>query len=171
MKLKIFTLILAVLFAGATSAQTTFSVPERTPEQQYKRAVSIMHYQMVCAINYGKAMNQSVAETGKYFGNLYKTTWNAEGGFNDLVKWTIFNLNDFSGKVEIISQSTDKVVIKVTNLNEAFKNQQEIYGVTFKEYVEFYQSSHNPIAEMMKSKILFKIIPENNLEVTFKKAN
>jgi hypothetical protein len=101
--------------------------------------------------------------------NCTKTTWNAEGGFNDLVKWTIFNLNDFSEKVEILSQTPEKVVVKVTNLNEAFKNQQEIYGVTFKEYVEFYQSSHNQIANLLKSKIHFKILPENIVEVTFTK--
>lgn len=166
---KLFTLVIAILFVNGLIAQTNFTVPERNAEQQYKRAVSMMHYQTTCAISHGKAMNKSVAETGKYFGDLYKSTWNAEGGFNDLVKWTIFNLNDFSEKVEILSQSPEKVVVKVTNLNPAFKDQTEIYGVTFKEYVEFFQSSHNQIAEMMNGKILFKILTENNLEVTFTK--
>jgi len=156
MKSKIFILIVAVLFAWATSAQTTFSVPERTPEQQFNRAVSMMHFQTVCAISHGKAMNQSVAETGKYFGELYKKTWDANEGFDYLVKWTIFNLNDFSEKVEILNQSAEKVVIKVTNLNPAFKDQTDIYGVTFKEYVEFFQNAHNPIAEMLKKKNPFQ---------------
>lgn len=168
---KTITLTIAILFTMSLMAQTKFTVPDRNAEQQYIRAAALMHYQTVCAISYGKSMNKNVAEIGKYFGELYKTTWNADAGFDDFVKWTIFNLNDFSEKVEIVNQSADKVVLKVTNLNNDFKNQKEIYGVTFTEYVEFYQSSHNLIAEMMKSKILFKILQENNLEITFTKKS
>ena len=155
--MKKLTLIsIVILFAWATSAQEVFKVPERKLEDQVKRTAFLMCYQTVCAISHGKTLGKSMEEIGYYYGNLYKQTWNKEEGFKGFVTWTIRNLNDVSKSVEILSQSPEKVVLKVTGFTDIFNGQDKLYNVTPEDYIGFFQHSHNRIADFMESSISFK---------------
>ena len=159
---------IAILFAWATTAQETFKVPERNLENQVNHAVSLMHYQTVCAISHGKTLGKSTEEIGNYYGDLYKQTWNKDEGFKGFVNWTIRNLNDVSKSVEILSQSPEKVVLKVIGLTDIFNGQDKFYNVTPAEYIGFFQHSHNRIADFMGCSILFKNT-DDGLEVVMAK--
>ena len=113
---KLIFITIAILFAWATSAQNQFTVPERTAEKQYPRVVWVFNYNLTVAINYAKSMGQTVEDYGRYCGDIYKLTWPKGGEFKAFVEGNIMNLTDFSEKVEIVSQSGNKVVLKVYNL-------------------------------------------------------
>lgn len=155
---KLDLLIIAILFAWVTSAQTTFTVPERTTEQQYQRVVWVFHYNLTIAINYAKSTGQTVEDLGRYYGDIYKLTWPKDGSFQTFVEGNLLNLTDFSDKVEIVSQSENKVVLKVYNLYKYLHDKGSDYGVTYEEYIQFFQSSHNQIADYMDCTIEFNIV-------------
>ena len=165
---KLTFLIIAILFAWASSAQTTFSVPERTDEQQHQRITWIMHYDLNVALSYVKSTGKTIKEYAKYCGDLYKQTWNKEQGFDGFVKGTLLNLTDLSGKVEILNQSDKKVTIKATNFHKNLQDNRTIYNVTYKDYIQFLEISHTQIAEYLNSTIAMKIV-NDGVKIIIKK--
>ncbi len=165
---KITFLIVAILFAWATTAQTKFTVPERTAEQQYTRVAQLFNYNLIVSINYVKSMGKTVEDYGRYCGDIYKLTWLKGGEFNFFVEGNILNLTDLSERVEIVSQSENKVVLKVYNLYRFLKEKGSVYDVTYEEYIRFLQSSHNQIADYMDCTIKFNIV-DDGVEVIMKK--
>jgi tetratricopeptide (TPR) repeat protein len=157
-------LFTAILMAWATSAQTTFSVPERTPEQQYPRLVTLLNYNINVAISYAKSQGQTVEEFGKYCGEFYKKSWAKEGGFQTFVKGNLMNLTDLSEKVEIVNQNDKKVTLKAIGFYTNLRDNEHIYNVTYDEFIQFLKASHDPIAKHMGSTISFKIL-DDGLEV------
>lgn len=164
---KIVFVCIALLFAWGALAQTNFNVPERDTEKYYPRAQWVIHYTQIVALSHAKSIGQSAEEFGNYCGDLYKLTWDKSTGFNGFVQWTIYNFDLLSEGVEIISQSKEKVVIRVKGFHSELKNKELIYDVTYDEYIQFMQSSHNRIAEVMGSTIDIKI-NNDELEVTIK---
>ncbi|WP_372950353.1 tetratricopeptide repeat protein [Mariniphaga sp.] len=157
-------LFAAILMAWATSAQTTFSVPERTPEQQYPRLVLLLNYNINVAISYAKSHGQTVEEFGKYCGDLYKETWSKEGGFQTFVTGNLMNLTDLSEKVEIVNQTDKKVTLKVIGFYPNLRNNEPIHNVTYDEFIRFFKASHDLIAEYLGCTVSFKIL-DDGLEV------
>lgn len=153
-------LFVAILMAWATSAQTSFSVPERSPDQQYPRLAYLINYNIIVTINYAKSQGQTVEEFGNYCGNLYKTTWPKEGGFETFVTGNLLNLTDISEKVEIVNQNDKKVTLKVVGFFPNLRDNKTIYNVTYDEFLRFFKASHDPIAEYMGCAVSFQILDE-----------
>ena len=160
-------LFVAILMAWATTAQTTFTVPERDAEKYYPRASFIIHYSQTVALSYAKSMGQSAEEFGNYCGDLYKLTWNSNAGFNHFVKGTMYNLDVLSDGVEIVSQSEQKVVLRAKNFYSKLQKTGMMYDISYDDYIQFMQASHNRIAELLGCTIKFDTI-NDALEATIK---
>ena len=155
---KVILFTIAILFAWVTSAQTTFTVPERTAEKQYPRVVWVFNYNLTVAINYAKSMGQTAEDYGRYCGDIYKLTWPKGGELKTFVEGNIMNMTDFSDKVEIVSQSENKVVLKVYNLFDYLKEKGSDQNVTYEEFIQFFQSSQNQIADYLGCSIVYNIV-------------
>lgn len=162
--LKLSISFLAFLFSWTVSAQDQFSVPVRSPEQQKPRIAWMVHYQTNVAISYAKTMGKTVDEFGKFSGDLYKTTWPQDGGFKLFVEGNLLNLGDLSHKIEITEQTVEKVVLMVYGFYPELRRNNEIYGVTYEEYIRFIETSHNQIAKQLGCSISLKIV-DGGLEV------
>ena len=161
-------LIIAILFARASSAQNQFTVPERTAEKQYPRVTWIIHYDLNVALSYVKSTGETVEEYAKYAGNLYKQTWQKEEGFEGFVNGTLLNLTDLSGNVEILNQSDKKITIKATGFYKYLQDKGTNYNVTYKDYIQFFEVSHKQIAKYLNATISMKVI-DDGVEVTVEK--
>lgn len=162
MKTTIF--LFGIIFSWMVSAQDQFSLPVRSPEQQKPRIAWLVHYQTNVSISYAKAMGKTVDEFGKFSGDLYKATWPQDGGFKLFVEGNLLNLGDLSDKIEITEQTAEKVVLMVYGFYPELRRNNEIYGVTYEEYIRFIETSHKQVAKHLSCSLSLKII-DGGLEV------
>jgi hypothetical protein len=108
---------------------------------------------LLVEISHAKDLGQTVEEAAKYVGDLFKTTWNQEEGFEGFVKGSLFNFYCFApyGEMKILEQSDDHIIFEVTNLNPWLKNNGPVFNVTYEEYVVFLEIIHERIADYLNS--------------------
>jgi len=150
---KVVLLLVLGLMAGGAFAQPKFSVPEIPDSTRYQRMVGQTNIMLLAGINHAKELGKTVEETSIYLGDLFKTTWNQENGFEGFANGSLYNFCCFNpyGEIEILEQSENHLVFEATNFCGWLKKQGPVFNVTYDEYLTCLRIVHEIIAEYMNS--------------------
>ena len=154
--------------------QENFIVPSMTDSVKHKRIVFMMSYTTIVGASYAIQQGQSIEDYAKYFGNLAKTTWNKEAGFDGFVKGTLYNWESgrvsYSPEIKIITQSEDYIKYKVPlHINKYFKN-GNMHDISITDLLEIYAVMYKTIAEYLGTSYEQVLIEDGNcIEITIKK--
>ncbi len=148
---KLLVILCVSLFTASTFAQGKFIVPTPSDLQKYQDVAWQWNNAYILLVSQAKAMGKSAGDAGSFVGDMVKTTWNKEVGFDGFVNnilyiWVNFNAG---GTVEISEQSDIKVIFLVKEFHP--KDALPLYNVTYKEYLQFFESFLSKVAEHMGS--------------------
>ena len=173
MKHLAFILFMFILFKPIFG-QEDFIVPSMTDTAKHQRVVYIMNYVMIAGADYAKQQGQSLEDYAKSLGDLAKTTWNKEGGFDAFVKGTLYNWeswrNSSNPSIKIIKQSEGFIQFTIPlEFNKWFED-GNIHDISFMNLMEMYAIMHKTIADYLGVSYEQKLIEDGNwIEITIKK--
>jgi hypothetical protein len=165
---KLFVIFCVSLFTTLAFSQGKYIVPTPSDLQKYQDAAWQWNNAYIILVSHAKAMGKSAEETGSFVGDMVKATWNKEIGFDGFVNnilyiWVTFNAG---GTTEILEQSGSKIVFRVKDFHP--EAALPLYNVTYKEYLQFFESFLSKLAEHMSSTYI-QIATEEGLVVTVAK--
>jgi len=169
-KMKRVVYILCIsLFVLQGYSQTKYSVPRPTDIQKYQLAAIQLNSSYLIQISYARSHNNTVEEVGRFFGDQLATTWNSTGGFDGLVQGVLYMMVTLVpyGSVDIIVQSSDSVVCVVSGLFPELKEGGAVYGVTYQEYLRFWNAALSRLSEKFGAEYIQKDT-DDGLKVTIR---
>ncbi|MBU8893572.1 MAG: hypothetical protein KOO66_12405 [Bacteroidales bacterium] len=150
-----------------------FTVPERTIEQKHNRVVWQTYGIIISEMSYAKSLGKTAEEVSIYTGNLFKTGWNQEGGFESFVKGVLFNFESFrlasEPAIEILQQSENQIIFKVKNTSKSLFEKGDYYEVSYEEFNNWLLKVYQIIAEHMGAIYEQKEIEDDWIEITITK--
>ena len=160
------------LIVSITYAQD-FSVPERTIVQKHNRVVSLAYGNIIPGIAYAKSTGKTAEEYSAYVGDLFKTTWNRENGFNGLVNGFLSLFESFRREqdlpMEILEQSDSKIVLKWKINYKYMFDDGPVNNVTYDEFNQWFEIVNMIIAEYFDATYEQKITGDDWLVITITK--
>lgn len=146
---KLIVLIIGCTFALTTWGQAKFTVPSLTDIQKYQTAVWQWHASYILMVYYAKSMGIPIEEAGSTVGRMALLTWSEETNFDGFVNGIlhIYVVSAYKGKVEITTQSEERVEIKVTGFYEPLESTLTIYSITPAELSLFFKSYVSVMAD------------------------
>lgn len=153
---KLLLIICTCLIAVSATAQEKFTVPSLTDQQKYNTAAWQWNGAYIIMIKYAKSLGKTVEEAAEAVGSLAASTWNREMTFDDLVKSMlyIYVVMNPAGKVEILEQSADKVIISITDFYKPLDQMLAEYKVTRSELSKFYEIYAGQIAAIIGAALI-----------------
>ena len=153
MKNSIF-FIAAIFLTTGLCAQEKFNVPEVLVEQKLQRMVGQFDAIITVGINYAKTQGLTAAEYGTLIGEQFKYSWNKDAGFEGFVKGMLYNMSCFLSDpgIEITINTAEKVKFKTRLMGTGIKNNEPVYGVTHKEYMDFLKAITSTIGDYLGCK-------------------
>lgn len=133
---KLTFIIMAVLLSIASSAQTLFSVPEVTDLQKIEIAKGLCYNNIIVAISYAKSQGKTLEDYGRYCAELIIPFYK-EMGFDAFVKDQLYSWSAMTGNTAILSQSENKILFRISQINPALENQGQIWNVSFTEMMKW----------------------------------
>jgi tetratricopeptide (TPR) repeat protein len=132
-----------------------FTVPERTPVQKHNRTIFQTWAIATAGISVAKKSGMSVHDFATQMGDLFKTSWNKDNGFEGFVQGTLFNFEHFRREsdppLEIMRQDKNGIQFKwKTNYSMWFEDGY-LFSVTYEELNQWLAGIHSRIAEYMGS--------------------
>ena len=109
---KLFLLSILLSVVCATYAQTEFSVPTPTMEQKYNTTKSLLNNTILGLITVAKSEGITVEELGKKVGALAFPYWEENSEYEQLVNFTLNWLVSSGDGIQIVEQSSEKIVIR-----------------------------------------------------------
>ncbi len=154
---NLFFLFAAIFLTTGICAQDLFSIPEVPVEKKHQNMLGQIDAMATVSINFAKTQGLTAADYGKYVGEQFKNSWNKEAGFEGFVKGVLYNTSCFLSDpgMEIITNTSEKVKIKSHLIGHRVKKYEPFYGITYKEYIEFYEAAMSTIGDHLGSKIEF----------------
>jgi hypothetical protein len=167
---KIIIIIVVSLFIHQGFSQTKYSVPRPTDIQKFQLAATQLNSSYLIQISCARSLNKEVEETGKFLGDQLASTWNRAGGFDGLVQGVMYIMITLVpyGSVDITDQSRDSVVFLVAGLLPELKEGGTFYGVTYQEYLRFWNSAFSRLSEKFGAEYIQKDT-DDGLKVTIRK--
>ena len=168
MKKLLVTISLITVFS--MSYAQDFSVPERTIVQKHNRAVYLTYLNIITAIAYAKSTGKTAADYSVYTGDLFKTSWNKENGFNGFVNGVLGNYESFrrdqDPPMEILEQSQDNLVLKwKINYKNIFEDGPR-YNVTYEDFNQWFDIVYNKIADYLGATYEQEVMEGDWLKIT-----
>ena len=153
MKKSIF-FIAAIFLTTGLCAQEIFNVPEIPVEQKHQNMVGQFDAITTVGINYAKTQGLTAAEYGTFCGEQFKYSWNKDAGFEGLVKGALYNMSCFLSDpgIEITTNTAEKVKFKTRLVGTRIKNNEPVYGVTYKEYIDFLEAITSTVGDYLGCK-------------------
>ena len=137
---KLTFLIIAILLSLTTSAQTMFSVPELTDSQKFSVAKNLCYNNIVLAISYAKSQGKTIEDYAKYGADQINAAGNFTMGFDQFVNYQLNDWAAMAGNVVILSQSENKVVIRISQVNPALETQGPFWNVSYAEMMKWLEA-------------------------------
>jgi len=147
MKKTIF--LLGVSFLSlAGSSQTRFTVPVLSDIQKYQAASLQLNGAYLVQISFAKAQKVKIEQAALYFGDQLASTWNKPAGFDGLVQGILYMMVTLVpyGSVDITDQDRNSVTFLVTGLFPELREGGSVYGVTYPEYLKFWDIALSRLA-------------------------
>lgn len=153
MKKSIF-FIAAIFLTTGLCAQEKFTVPEVSVEQKHQNMVFQINSMMTVSIHYAKTQGLTAAEYGTFIGEQYKYSWNKDAGFEGYVNGMLNNMSCFLADpgIEIATNTAEKVKFKTRLMGAEIKQNEPVYGVTYKEYIDCLKAITSTIADYLGCK-------------------
>ena len=153
MKKSIF-FIAAIFLTTGLCAQEIFNVPEVPVEQKHQNMVFQANSIITVSIHYAKKQGLTAAEYGTFIGEQFKYSWNKDAGFEGYVNGMLNNMSCFSADpgIEITTNTAEKVKFKTRSMGAEIKNNEPVYGVTYKEYIDCVKAATSTIGDYMGCK-------------------
>ena len=143
-KICLFTVFL--LLAYTASAQTKFSVPTPTLEQKYANANMLYNNNVLGLISAAKNVGISPEELGKSGVEMWGTVWDANGGYEPFVNFMLNSMACTCDGVQIIEQSSEKLVVLVSSMYRPLENQGVLFGCSIEDFLAYNNAVLNGIA-------------------------
>lgn len=105
------------------------------------------------SINYAKSLGKTAEDVGSFTGEMFKTRWNKDLGYNGFASGTISNWGSVvpSDAVKILEQDDNHVIFTVNKFIPALKSTGQLYNVTYDDYLTFYRKVFEKFADHMGS--------------------
>ena len=148
--MKRFILILYFsLFMVTLNGQREFSVPQLTDLQKYQNAAIQWNGSWLMQISYAKSLGRSVGDVAGFVGEQIKVTFDNAAGFNGFVQGMLYTMVSLVpyGSVEIIHQTDNEIVYKVTGLYADLREGGSVFNVTWEDYLTFLQTIYTKAAD------------------------
>ena len=136
MKKSIFFSVM-LLISSIAFAQTKFTVPELTDVQKLQTARTLGNNNIIAAINFAKSQGLTAAEYGEYEGKLFP--WNKEDGFEGWINGFLYMNVAVARNVEIMEQSENKILVRVSDIYPEFEQRGKMLGVTYEVFLKWYE--------------------------------
>ena len=148
-----FVLIVALFLSLGLYAQEKFTVPEVPVEQKYRNMLGQLNGMVAVGIQFAKKQGLSASDYGKYTGNQFKYSWNKDAGFDGFVKGMMRIITVFvpDPNIEIITNTPEKVKFKSGLMSIQVKKNEPYYGITYKEFMEFFITVTSTIGNYLGS--------------------
>lgn len=145
--MKKYALLTVVLFAVcAVNAQTDFSVPAPTMEQQYNVTKMLYYNTFLGVITAAKNDGMSAVELGKKTGAVFVPVWDENGGFEPFVSFMLNAWACTAENVQIIEQSNEKLVVMISSMYKPLEDQGVLFGSSVEDFTAFFNAMMNEIA-------------------------
>ncbi len=151
---KLFLFVTAIFLITGLFAQEKFIVPEVAIEQKYQNMLSHIDFIVATSINYAKKQGLTATEYGTSVGEQFKHSWDRDAGFDDNVNGMLYNMACFMAEpdIEITTNTTEKVEFKTRLMGAIIKENEPVYGVTYKEYMNFWKAVIITIGDYLGAK-------------------
>lgn len=127
-----------------------FEVPTMTLEQKHDRAVALGDFNILAGIVIAKQNGMTLEQFAESFGDLAKTTWNPDAGFEGFVNGMLFNneslVRNQDPALVILEQSDRKIVLKGKPGFRDLFSDGPYMGMTYAEFVRCYEIGVGRIA-------------------------
>lgn len=164
---KLTFIIIAVLLSIATSAQTLFSVPEVTDLQKLQIAKGLCYNNILMGISYAKSQGITVEEYAKYGGEQIKPFYK-ELGFESFVRDQLNAWVAMVGNTEIMSQSENKIIFRISQVYPALETQGPFWNVSYAEMMKWLELIYAIPCESIGLSYSMKIT-DQGAEITIEK--
>jgi len=160
----------SLIFVFSMSYAQDFAVPERTTVQKHDRAVYLTYLNIITAIAYAKNTGKTAADYSVYVGDLFKTSWNKENGFNGFVNGVLGNYESYrrdqDPPIEILEQSPGKIVLTwKINYKNIFEEGPQ-YNVTYVDLNQWFNIAYNKIADYLGATYEQEVMEGDWLKIT-----
>jgi len=143
---KIALLSVVLFIVCAVNAQTEFSVPTPTLEEKYGMANMLYNNNVLGLISAAKNAGISPEELGKSGIELWGNIWDANGGFEPFVSFMLNSMACTCDGVQIIEQSSEKLVVMVSSMYQPLENQGVLFGCSIEDFLAYNNAVLNGIA-------------------------
>ena len=146
-----FLFIAAIFLTTGLCAQEKFNVPEVPVELKHQNMLFQFDAILTVSINYAKTQGLTATEYGALIGEQFKYSWNKEAGFEGYVKGMLHNMSCFlvDPGIEITTNTVEKVKFKTRLMGSGIKKNEPVYGVTYKEYIDFLKAITSTIGDYL----------------------
>ena len=151
---KSFLFVTAIFLTTGLFAQEKFIVPEVTIEKKHQTMLVQWDALLTVSINYAKKQGLTATEYGTLIGEQFKYSWNKDAGFDGCVKGGLYNMSCFLAEpdIELTTNTAEKVEFKSRLIGALVKRNEPVYGVTYKEYMDFFKAVMNTIGDYLGAK-------------------
>lgn len=138
-----------------------------TSGEKLQMAKMLSHNGIIGGIAFAKSLGMSVEELAKKQGEIWKAAWDKELGFNGLVNFAISSWTTLAGNIEILNQTDNNFVMKVSEIYPELET-SGLIGVTYDELMTWYKEVMPPISEYLGCSYSF-LIKDDGVEITINK--
>lgn len=149
-----FLFIAAIFLTTGLYAQEKFNVPEVPVEQKHQDMLFQFDAILTVSINYAKTHGLTATEYGTFIGEQFKYSWDKDAGFEGYVNGMLYNMSCFLADpgIEITTNTLEKVIFKARLMGAGIKKNEPVYGVTHKEYMDFFKAVTSTIGDYLGGK-------------------
>ena len=144
---KLCLISIAIFLLCAAHAQTKFTVPAPHLEQKYNVTRMLMYNNILGLITVAKRDGMAAEELGKKTGEI--AAWDENTGFDQFVRFILFSQACLSDSVQIVEQSSEKVLITVPHIYPRLENQDVIYGSSLEDLIAYLNAMMGEIASRL----------------------
>ncbi len=170
----IYTALIFIFSVSLLSAQEKIIVPKVTDLQKQQRLVWLFNYNGMIGLNYAKSQGKTVEDYAKHFGELTKTTWDPNAGFDGFAKGMLYNWETWrlstSPEIKITKQTNEIFQFKTPLEIKKILNDKIYHDVTFEEIMTLYRIIFEVVAKHLGVNYEQKLIDDGNwMEITITK--
>jgi len=148
---KLILFIAAIFLTMGLYAQEKFIVPEISVAEKHRTMLNYYSSEVIVGINFAKTHGLTAFEYGSSIGEKFMYSWNKEAGFEGFVngKLRAMSRHLVDPGIEITINTAEKVKFKCRLPHARIKMNEPVYGVTYKEFMDYHIAMFSKIADYM----------------------
>jgi hypothetical protein len=170
---KYFTFMICLLVTFNLFSQEKYSVPTRTDEQKFNRAMYVGWYWVGLSAKIAKEDGKDLYESGRRAGKIISPTWGKQNDLDGLVNGWIFNCaNNKRAKdsAPAVRENADGSVTIITDDNSSHDYFPEGGLIAYDEFLKYWKGILDVIAEYKGATMVMEH-QDSVLVYTFRRIN